>query len=284
MKRILITGVNSYIGSSLVNWLSKHSEEYSITTLSLRDNNWINEDFSTFDTIIHVAGIAHVSSSQNNEKLYYSINRDLTIKIARKAKDDDVKQFIFMSSIIVYGNNVKDGIIDTYTVPQPINAYGKSKLEAEFALNELKSNSFKVAILRPPMIYGKNSKGNYPKLSAIARKSPVFPQFTNYRSMLHIDNLCELIKMIIDQVDEGLFHPQNKDYICTSELVTIIAKVHGRKIRLIPVFPGIIRMLQRLNIVNKVFGNLVYDKSMSVYPKGDYQIREFIESIELTEM
>ena len=133
------------------------------------------------------------------------------------------------------------------------------------------------------MIYGKGSKGNYPKLAKLARKVPVFPDIDNQRSMLHIDNLCEFIKLMIDNKESGLFFPQNKEYVKTSEMVRLIAEVHGKKIRLTKVFNPFIKLMYRIGTVNKVFGNMVYDKSMSEYDKGNYQLKDLRETVLRTE-
>src|SRR5699024_7629467 len=175
-----------------------------------------------------VAGIAHNSSNPKLEDKYYQVNRDLTIEVAKKAKEDGAKQFIFMSSIIVYGT--KNEFIDSNTKPEPDNFYGDSKLQAEEGILPLQDNSFNVAIIRPPMIYGKNSKGNYPLLSKFAQKSPIFPDYPNKRSMLHIDNLCEFLKLMIENEESGTFHPQNKELVQTSEMVQLIAEQHNHKI------------------------------------------------------
>src|SRR5699024_6867974 len=130
------------------------------------------------------------STDPNMEELYYQVNRDLTIEVAQKAKHEKVKQFIFMSSIIVYGDSKAEKVvIDRHTKPNPSNFYGQSKLEAEQRILPLDSKDFKIVIVRPPMIYGKHSKGNYPKLAKAAQKLPLFPNIDNERSMLHIDNL-----------------------------------------------------------------------------------------------
>jgi nucleoside-diphosphate-sugar epimerase len=284
MKKILITGANSYIGTSLEKWLGQYPDKYSIDTVSTRDDVWQEKDFSLYDVVFHVAGIAHVSSDPKMEELYYKVNRDLTIVTAEKAKVEGVKQFIFMSSIIVYGDSSSSKrVIDRNTIPTPSNFYGNSKLQAEEGIKHLESDDFKIVVLRPPMIYGKGSKGNYPKLAKAARKLPVFPNIDNERSMLHIDNLCEFIKLMIDNKESGLFFPQNKEYVKTSEMVKLIAEVHGKKIRLTKVFNPILRLMFGMGVVNKVFGNLVYEQSMSDYDKVNYRIRTFEESIELTE-
>lgn len=284
MKKILITGKNSYVGNSFEKWLRNYPGEYEVEKISLRDGSWKDEDFSGYDSLLHVAGIAHVSTDPNMEELYYQVNRDLTIEVAKKAKAEGVKQFIFMSSIIVYGDGRKDRkVIDENTVPTPSNFYGRSKLEAEEGIKPLGSDDFKIAIIRPPMIYGKGSKGNYPKLAKAAQTLPIFPDIDNQRSMLHIDNLSEFLRLIIDNEENGLFFPQNIEYVKTSEMVRIIAEVYGKKIRLVKIFNPVINMMSgRVSIVNKAFGNLIYDQRISRYKKK-YTIRDLKNSIEATE-
>ena len=285
MKNILITGKNSYIGTSLENWLMREPDKYKVDTVDMKDGSWKEKDFSLYDVVFHVAGIAHVSSDPKMEDLYYKVNRDLTIETAEKAKAEGVKQFVFMSSIIVYGDSSSSKrVIDRNTVPTPSNFYGNSKLHAEEGIKHLESDDFKIVVVRPPMIYGKGSKGNYPRLANMAKKIPVFPDINNERSMLHIDNLCEFIKVMIDHEETGLYFPQNKEYVKTSEMVNLIAEVHGKKIIMTKVFNPVLRMMFGIGIVNKVFGNLVYEKSMSDYDKANYRIRTFKESIELTEL
>ncbi|MFW6029417.1 MAG: NAD-dependent epimerase/dehydratase family protein [Halanaerobiales bacterium] len=288
MKKILITGANSFVGTSFEKWLKQWPDKYSVDTVDMIGDEWRDKDFSEYDVVFHVAGIAHVSSDPEMEELYYKVNRDLTIKTAQKAKDEGVKQFIFMSSIIVYGDSGKIGkkkVIDRDTVPKPSNFYGDSKLQAEEGIRKLRSDNFKVVILRPPMIYGKGSKGNYPKLAKAAKILPIFPDVDNQRSMIHIDNLCEFIKLMIDNEESGLFFPQNEEYVSTSELVKLIAEVNTKKTRLTGIFNPLLNILgSKIGIINKVFGNIVYEKSLSDYDKTNYRTREFSESIEMTEL
>lgn len=284
MKKILITGENSYIGTSVENWLLKEPDKYKVDTVDMIDGSWKNKDFSKYDVVFHVAGIAHISTDSKLEELYYKVNRDLAIDTAMKAKTEGVKQFIFMSSINVYGDGRKNSrVIDRNTMPAPSSVYGKSKLQAEKGIKKFEDEGFKVAVLRPPFIYGKGCKGNYQKLSKAARRLPIFPDINNERSMLHIDNLCEFIRLIINNEESGLFFPQNTEYVKTSEMVRLIAEVHGKKIRLTKLFNPILRMMYKINYINKIFGSLAYDKKMSVYERHDYRVRNFVESIELTE-
>jgi len=286
MKKILITGKNSYVGKNIEDWLLKSQGNYKINTIDMEDSDWINHDFSKYDSIFHVAGIAHVSSDPSKKNLYYKVNRDLTIDTAKKAKNKGVGQFIFMSSIIVYGSSSEinnERIIHELVKPEPQDFYGDSKLQAEKGLKDLIDNNFKVVILRPPMIYGKNSKGNYPKLAKLARYTPVFPDIDNKRSMLHIDNLAEFVRLMIKNEENGLFFPQNKEYVSTKELVREIASNYDHKIFFTKLFNKILKLMsKKVNLINKVFGDLVYKKEMSQY-KEDYWVRDFKESIEITE-
>jgi UDP-glucose 4-epimerase len=117
MKRILITGKNSYIGTSVEKWLLKEPEKYSVDTIDMLNESWREHDFSKYDVVFHVAGIAHIKETKNNRNLYFKINRDLAYETALKAKQDGVKQFIFLSSMSVYG--IEKGIIDKNTSLNP---------------------------------------------------------------------------------------------------------------------------------------------------------------------
>lgn len=283
MKRVLITGANSYIGISVENWLSEFPEDFEVYTLDMQNPNWRKFDFSSFDIVFHVAGIAHFSKDESKKDLYYQVNTQLTKEVAIFAKARFVKQFIFMSSIIVYGDSSEQECnITDETSPSPSDFYGDSKWQAEIHLQKIADSQFKVAIIRPPMIYGKNSKGNYRRLANLARKLPVFPNFPNKRSMLHIDNLCEFIKQIILGEKSGIFFPQNKEYVSTVQLVEEIAEYHGHKIYTTKIANFLIQKLFFNDNIKKLFGNLTYDKRMSVYD-FEYQIRDFQKSIQLTE-
>lgn len=262
MKKVLITGANSYVGTSVEKWLMKEPNNYHVETLDMQNPSWMNFDFTRFDVVFHVAGIAHVSKKKSMEDLYYKVNRDLTIQTAEIAKSSGVKQFIFMSSMIVY--NSKESQISTNTQPNPDNYYGLSKLQAEEGLNKLQSKNFKIAIVRPPMIYGPNSKGNFPKLVSLARKTPIFPRYDNKRSMLYIDNLSNSIKYLIDSVSNGLFFPQNKEYVNTKEVMSMTKKIIHKKLWQTRLFNPFIYLLKnRISLVNKMFSDSYYDFDMS---------------------
>lgn len=285
-KRILITGKNSYVGNQLADWLNKEPDKYEVVKESVRDDKWKAIDFSNFDVVFHVAGIAHQDTKADQEALYYKVNTDLTIELAIKAKAEGVKQFIFMSSMIVYGASSKIGETKTITkdtIPKPINFYGNSKLLAEEGISPLQSENFDVVVIRPPMIYGKGSKGNYPLLAKFAKSSPVFPNIDNQRSMLYIDNLTEFIRLMIDNKESGLFFPQNAEYVKTSDLVKKITEVSNKKIYLTTFFNlFIVALSKKIKIANKIFGNFACDMSLSEY-KSNYRVKNFEQTIKETE-
>ncbi|HEM3688426.1 TPA: NAD-dependent epimerase/dehydratase family protein [Streptococcus suis] len=280
MKNILITGKNSYIGTSLENWLMRDPDKYKVDTVDMKDGSWKEKDFSLYDVVFHVAGIAHIKETSDNQELYYKVNRDLAYETAQKAKQEGVEQFIFLSSMSVYG--IEQGVIDKNTPLTPNSAYGKSKIEAEELINKLQDDSFTVSTLRPPMVYGKGCRGNYPRLANLALKAPIFPKVDNKRSMIYIDNLSESVKQLIDNGSGGLFFPQNAEYVNTSEMVRLIADAHGKRVRMTKSFNPLLSLLN-VSTVNKVFGDLVYDMSMSDYV-SDYRVCGFKESINKTEM
>ncbi len=283
MKRILITGNNSYIAKSFKLYVESCGigQQFEITLLSVRNEDWKEKNFGEYDVILHCAGIVHQKENEVSEEEYYRVNRELTRQLAVKAKAEGVRQFLFISTMNVYG--VTTGIITADTEPAPCSFYGKSKLEAENILKELQDEKFKVCIIRPPMIYGKNSRGNYQRLAKLAQKLPIFPDVCNERSMLYIDNLCEFLRLLIEYEEAGIFFPQNTEYVNTSEMVRSISKMHGREIKLTKVFNPVLHILSGIGVISKVFGSLVYEKKMSNYEKGEYRILNFKESIRETE-
>lgn len=290
MKKILITGANSYIGTSFEKYIAENfADEYQVDTVDMIDGGWREQSFAGYDAVFHVAGLAHSDVgkvSEERKAFYYKINTDLTIETAQKAKANGAKQFIFMSSAIVYGDSApigKSKIITKDTPVSPANFYGDSKVQAENGLAPLNDESFKVVILRPPMIYGKDSKGNYPTLAKFAKKMPVFPKVQNERSMLYVENLCEFVRLMVENGEQGIFWPQNAEYSNTSELVQMIAAAKGKKVRLISGFTWALKIMSHLTgLVNKAFGNLSYDMRLSEY-KSEYRLETLKSSIDKVE-
>ena len=258
MKKILITGANSFIGTSFENFIERNfSGGYLVDTVDMVDGRWREKSFSGYDAIFHVAGIAHIKETKKNAHLYYEINRDLAVEVAKKAKAEGVRQFVFLSSMNVYGTDV--GVITPDTQPAPKSNYGRSKLEAETLIGELSSENFKVCILRPPMVYGPGCKGNYQTLVKIVEKSFVFPRISNKRSLITIDNLVSFVKFSVDKELSGLYFPQNKDYVNTMDLAKKIAEDKNKKIYFSYVLGwGVFLLRPFFGVLKKAFGNLTY--------------------------
>ncbi len=282
MKKVLITGANSYIGTSVEKYITEHyPNECGFITVDLRDELWKEKSFSDYDVVFHVAGIAHQKETKENAELYYKINRDLAVDVATKAKKEGVRQFIFLSSMSVYG--LLTGHITKDTPLKPKTNYGKSKIEAEEKITALNDENFKVCTLRPPMIYGKGCKGNYQTLRKFALKLKFFPYVKNERSMLYIENLCEFVRLMIINEESGTFFPQNSEYTNTSEMVKMIAEANGKKLYLIHGFGWAVKFLGLFTkLVKKAFGNLTYEQALSVYNE-DYRKFTLLTSIKDTE-
>lgn len=285
MRRILITGKGSYIGTHFKKHMEQWPDKYQVEELDMMDPSWKEHNFSNYDVIYHVAGLAHSTPDESQRNLYYQVNTDLAYETAKKAKDAGVKQFIFMSSIIVYGSGKvgEDRVITKDTPLTPDNFYGDSKKQAEIKLETLMDDDFKVVILRPPMIYGPNSKGNYPMLAKLARKTPLFPNIQNQRSMLYVGNLVEFVRLMIENEEEGIFLPQNDEYSCTADLVRTIANIHHHKIWFTKLFNPIIKLMKKETHINKMFGNLTIDKSLSNY-KENYCHYSLSQTLNQTEV
>ena len=274
MIKVLITGSNSYVGTNVEKWLLKDFEHFEVDTVSTLNNEWKKADFSKYDAVFHVAGIAHVDAKKKMEPLYRRVNTDLTIDVAKTAKLNGIKQFIFMSSGIVFkeSKSLKPNIITPETKPNPNGFYGDSKLQAEIGLLSLESKTFKVAILRPPMIYGPNCKGNFMRLAKLGTITPFFPRFHNKRSMLFIDNLAEFVKQLLIRGLRGTFYPQNAELADTVEIVKAFAEQNNHKLRIwkwlnVFVYLG----SPFIKSINKMFADFYYLPEMSKYD-FDYQI------------
>lgn len=297
MKRVLITGTNSYIGKATGCYLQAYHAEpgkgYEVAFLSQRDDAWEAEDFSRFDCVLDVTGIAHVDEgklTEEEQKQYMQINCDLPVKTAEKAKREGVKRFLFCSSMLVYGGDYSIGRgvqITKETKASPTNCYGASKWQAEQQLEALESEDFKVMRLRIPFVYGPGCKGNYRLLSKWSGRLPVFPGIAGPKSMIYIENLSECIRQLMEEGESGVYFPQNAAYGSSAEILTQIRKLQGKKTYLWNWLNPPVRILAKMpgrggKLLRKVFGTFVYDMDMSKLPEN-YQLVDFEESIRRTE-
>ena len=283
MKKVLITGAGSYVGESVRKYILGKDPSFLIDAVDTFGDNWKKADYSQYEVVFHVAGIAHVNADPKMESLYYKVNRDLTIEIARHAQEAGVKQFIFMSSQIVFheSQSLKTEVLTADTKPNPNGFYGDSKLQAENGLKALRAEGgqMKMCILRPCMIYGPNAKGNFPRLAKLACKTPIFPAWHNKRSMLYIDNLAEFVLQAINRELDGTFYPQNRELADTVEIIRFFAKEAGHKVwitRLLNPFVWLGSFV--LQPINKMFATYYYDPEMSKMD-FDYQLVSFEESL-----
>ena len=281
MIKVLITGAGSYVGESVRRYILSTSSDFEIDAVDTMNDAWKEAEFSKYDVVYHVAGIAHVNADPKMEPLYYKVNRDLTIEVARAAKAAGVKQFIFMSSQIVFheSQSLKTEVLTSETKENPNGFYGDSKLQAELGIKPLEDENFKVCILRPCMIYGPNAKGNFPRLAKLACKTPIFPCWHNKRSMLYIDNLAEFVKQAVLRGLSGTFYPQNRELADTVEIIRFFARAAGHKVwitRLLNPFVWLGSFV--LQPINKMFATYYYDPEMSKMD-FDYQLVSFEESL-----
>lgn len=281
MKRILITGATSWIGSEVEAHLAAFPGRYGVERVSLRGDAWKERSWEGFDSVLHAAGIASSSVSGAKAELEYRrANVELAADAAAKAKADGVSHFMLMSSIYVYvdGSTEREAIAAD-TVPRPGTVYGRSKLEAERAVAPLAGTGFEVAVVRSPLVYGPGCSGNFALLAKLARMSPVFPDVDNARSMIFSRNLAELVRLLVEERGDGTFLPQDAEHVRTSELVRLLAEVQGTRIRLSSLLGDVARpFLADKGILGRLFGNLRYDLSTtgSVY---DYRLTSLEESV-----
>jgi UDP-glucose 4-epimerase len=268
--KVLITGVGGYIGGELAAFLAVRG--FEVERLNLREP-FDERRLAGFDTVVHTAAVVHKRGTQTE---YFKINTELSYELARKCKNAGVRHFIFLSTVAVFG----DVRIVGRNVPlRPVNFYGKSKLLAEEKIWLLAGDDFLVAIIRPPVVYGKNCPGNFGRLVRFSDFTPVFPMCKNKRPMIYIGHLLEFIKNVIINRESGVFHPRNQSYVCVSELVLLIRKIKNKKTFLLPGF-GFLRKFN-MPVINKIFSDMVYSDNIET-EDFSYCTLEFEETVVLS--
>ena len=281
----MLVGIGGYIGGKFTEYINNHYSDWQIDAVDSMNRKWAEADFSGYDAVYNVSGFAHANARQGIEELYYQVNGQLPIDVATKAKEEGVPLFVQMSSQIVYGDMSRLGeekMITAETVPSESTVYGKSKMMAERGLMALVDDNFQVAIMRPPLIYSEFARDNFPRLVKFAKKMPIFPKLENKQSMVYVDNLCELIKLIIENNKGGIYYPQQECYIETSKIVADIARAVGNKMWQTRIFNPALRLLSKipkLGFIHKAFGSITYDMKMSNHFDGKYRVVSYEESI-----
>jgi UDP-glucose 4-epimerase len=240
MNRVLIAGANSFVGKNFI----KNSKQVLIEEFSLMEHKPEEIDFSKYDIVLHLVAIVH-QSKKISEKEYYRVNKDLAIQVAEEAKEAGVKQFVFLSTVKVYGKYIPGaGAWNESSTCDPEDAYGKSKYAAELALKELEDENFTVSIVRTPLVYGENVKANMRSIIKLVEKFPILPlaNVANKRSFTSVENLVAFIDRIIEKKASGVFIAKDEKGLSTTELVKLISQYLERKLILFSIPRFIIRI------------------------------------------
>ena len=274
---ILVTGSSGYIGKSFIN---KYRGKYSFQSFSLRTQPIEDIDFSKVDVALHCAALVHQKTEYSYEK-YYEINVAYPLSLAKLAKQNGVQQFVFISTIAVYGEELER--VDETSECHPVSSYGKSKLEAERELYKLNDESFTVSIIRPPMVYGENAPGNIRSLVSLIQKTPLIPLggIKNKRSFVYIGNLCHLIETLIEKNQSGVFLASDDEVLSTTRLCKLISKNLHKKVFLVklPLFATLLKVLKP-SFYKRLYGNLEVDNSVTrqkLQLKNPYSVEEGLE-------
>lgn len=286
---ILVTGCNGFVGSALFDFLDsttdnvvtgvcrdkQYCDSSSKNTLFISDLALLDSKSTVLqstDVIIHTAGKAHVMEKNNNidEKSYFHVNTDLTIRLARMAADHGVKRFIYLSSTKVFGNPVPPIFcFNSLSPTNPTDAYGKSKLQAEHELTALaKETGIELVIIRPPLIYGRGVKGNMEMLSKLVKSNIPLPFraiSTNSRSMVSLDNLVDLIRHCLNNPNAigQTFLVSDDHDLSTLEIICLLKKYLGSKsiVFLLPknILYAIGRLTGFTNVINRLVESSMVD-------------------------
>lgn len=285
-KKVMLIGIGGYIGSKFIEYINRNFPDWQIDAVDSMNRKWEQAKFHGYDAVYNVSGLAHANARQGSEDLYYQVNGQLPIDVAKKSKEENVPLFVQMSSQIVYGDMSglgEEKIITADTVPTEPSIYGKSKMMAERGLKELADDNFQLAIIRPPLIYSEYARDNFPRLVNFAKRMHIFPKLENKQSMLYVDNLCELVRLIIENNKGGIYYPQQECYIETSKMVKNIADAVGNRMWQTRIFNPALRLLSKipkLSFIHKAFGSIVYDMSLSNHFEGKYRIVSYNQSIQ----
>jgi len=274
-KEILVTGASGYIGG---NFVKKYTNQYSITTVSLTSNE--KPDLSKISTIIHLSALVHQTKKREEEN-YFDVNTTQTVNLAKIAKKNGVKHFIFFSTIRVYGQRGfftdQTETLNELSKCHPDDAHGKSKLQAEKELFLLEDDQFRVTAVRPPIVYGEDCKGNFGKLRNLIKFFPFLPfdYATNKRSIINIDNLLSFTELVIEKQVSGILIPQNKNQYSIKQLIKMISNDLNKKVFLFKFPKPIFFLLKKIfpRIMRSLYGTLIFDskttnKRTSFNPKA----------------
>jgi UDP-glucose 4-epimerase len=258
---ILMTGASGYIGR---NFIKEYTNHYKVKTFSLQNKSIDKLDFYNIDIVVHFAALVHQKIEYQYEK-YYEVNVEYPVELAKKAKASGMKQFVFISTIAVYGEDKQ--LLCENTECNPITSYGISKREAEKKLQALEDENFVVSIIRPPMVYGKNAPGNIDPLVRLVKKVSVLPfaGIENRRSFIYIGSLCHMIDVIIQKQVSGVFLASDDKPLSTTRLIELIASELDKKVYLvrIPFFESLLKFIKP-SFHKRLYGSLEVDNKLTM--------------------
>ncbi len=241
--KMLLTGANGFVGSY---FKSNYADKYNIQTFSFLQNDFKSLDVKGLEVVVHLSALVHQMGGAA-KKEYERINVTQTLDLVRKAKENGVKHFVFMSTVKVYGEETNVAYSEKSKC-EPEDEYGKSKLKAERELLKLESDEFKVSIIRTPIVYGYGVKANIKHLIRLVQKVPILPLggIQNRRSMIYVGNLCFFMDVIIEKQIRGVFLVADERAVSTTELIELIAKAVSKKVYLIrvPFFEGLLKLVK----------------------------------------
>ena len=259
-KTLMLTGATGFVGSRFA---VLNAGKYEFKTIPWQQLSDPVPDLAGVDIIVHLAALNHRMDKVPDED-YMKSNFELTKLLAEKAKSDGVGHFVFLSTVKVYGEaNIEGKPFTEIDTCNPQDAYGQSKLNAENALTSLKSESFKVSIIRSPLVYGPGVKGNMLRLIKLA-KSPFplgFKGIENNRTMVFVDNLVALIDRIIEQGQPGVFLAADDQPVSTSDAVIMLREALNKRANIFQM-PGILLSLMGLvapKLKTRLFDSLIFD-------------------------
>ncbi len=249
-----MTGYSGFVGANLIPYMDAQNQ-FSIRGINLRNNPDFS-GFSEYNAIIHLAGKAHDLKNISEPDEYYAINFGLTKEIYDLFLNSEAKKFIFISSVKASADGV-EGTLTENDIPDPKTYYGKSKLLAEkYIRNQPLPLGKSFYILRPCMIHGPGNKGNLNLLYKIIFKGIPYPlaSFENKRSFLSVENLCFVIRELLerDDIPSGIYNVADDEALSTNELIKIIAKASDKRTKLWKINPSLIRFLAKLGDILKL--------------------------------
>lgn len=259
---LLITGSTGFIGSYFIN---QYSSQFIVNTFSFLRDSFDTLKLDGIDCVVHCGALVHQMNEEPSYKQFFDSNVNHTLQMAIKAKASNVKQFIFISTVKVFGEESKE-IFNENSPTNPKDYYGLTKKIAEEKLLKLEDKNFKVAILRLPLVFGPGVKANFRSLINIVNTIKILPlgSINNKRSMVFVGNVCQYIFQIIKLKERGIFIANEDESFSTSELIHQISKALEKNVILfsIPLLNKFLKIIKP-KYYQRLFENLEVDNSLT---------------------